>query len=209
MKIFLFGAAMLAACSAGHAQDHAGRDMQNMPGWRQGPAATTFCRMSSGLRRETPSRRDCGKAAAWGWPCPPKAMAIPGRATCWRWPTSSGSAPSNARERRPVRRHARRGPAARCATARAGSRTQCDVQSNIAQRPKPVLEAHGAPGSVRAEAALKVTDLRTHLAMMRASSRQMRGGALRRGARARAAAQARTRPPPPLPETQARDAIER
>jgi len=163
MRIFVFGAALLAAVSAVHAQDHAGHDMQNMPGMAPGPAAATSAASTAGYSAE---ERAAGlrEGRGMGLAMPAESNGYPGPRHVLEVADQIGLS-ADQRARTQALFDGMQGEAQRLGAQLLAQEAELNAMFSEHRASPASLEA-AARRIGETEAALKVTHLRTHLAMM-------------------------------------------
>jgi len=196
MKLFVCAGALLA-CTAAQAQDHQGHDMANMPGMAQPAAASSAASMAgySAAERAAGLREGRGMGLAM----PAESNGYPGPRHVLEVADQLGLS-AEQRRRTQSLFDAMRGDAQRLGAQLLAQEAELDAMF-VEHRATPALLEATARRIGETEAALKVTHLRTHLAMMEiltpdqvaryVAARRAGGGS----GRTRPAAAAATNPP--------------
>jgi len=163
MRLFILAAAMLAVCSAVHAQDHDGHDMGSMPGMAPGSAAATSAASMAGY---SPEERAAGlrEGRGMGLAMPAETNGYPGPRHVLELADAIGLS-ADQRARTQALFDAMRGDAQRLGARLLAEEAALDGLFS-GHRATPALLEAAARQIGETEAALKVTHLRTHLAMM-------------------------------------------
>lgn len=163
MRILILGAALLAICSVVHAQDHGGHDMRTMEGMAPGPAAATSAASMAGYSAE---ERAAGlrEGRGMGLAMPAETNGYPGPRHVLELADRIGLS-ADQRARTQVLFDGMQGEARRLGAELLAQEAALDALFS-AHRATPALLEAAARRIGETEAALKVTHLRTHLAMM-------------------------------------------
>lgn len=162
MRIYLLVGALLVACSAVHAQNHDGHDMQNMPGMAAPAAATSAASMAG----YSPEERAAGlrEGRGMGLAMPAEGNGYPGPRHVLEVADQIGLS-ADQRARTQALFDGMQGKARRLGAQLLAQEAELDAMFSEHRATPALLEA-AAHRIGETEAALKVTHLRTHLAMM-------------------------------------------
>lgn len=163
MRKIIFAAAMLAIVPAVHAQDHSGHNMQSMSGMAPAPAAATSAASMAGY---SPEERAAGlrEGRGMGLAMPAESNGYPGPRHVLELADQIGLS-ADQRARTQALFDAMRGDAQRLGARLLDQEAELDGLFS-GHRATPALLDAAARQIGETEAALKVTHLRTHLAMM-------------------------------------------
>ena len=163
MRILVLGAALLALCSVVHAQDHDGHDMRTMAGMAPGPAAATSAASMAGYSAQ---ERAAGlrEGRGMGLAMPAESNGYPGPRHVLELADRIGLS-ADQRARTQALFDDMQGEARRLGSELLAQEAALDALFGEHRATPALLEA-AARRIGETEAALKVTHLRTHLAMM-------------------------------------------
>jgi Spy/CpxP family protein refolding chaperone len=164
MRIFVLAGALLVACSAVHAQDHQGHDMQNMAG--MAPAAPAAATSAASMLGYNPEERAAGlrEGRGMGLAMPAEGNGYPGPRHVLEAADQIGLS-AEQRARTQALFDGMRGEAQRLGAQLLAQEAELDAIFSEHRATPALLEA-AARRIGETEAALKITHLRTHLAMM-------------------------------------------
>lgn len=167
MRIFVLAGALLAICSVGRAQDHRGHDMQNMAGMGGlAPAQPAAAASAASMAGYSAEEREAGlrEGRGMGLAMPAEGNGYPGPRHVLELADRIGLS-ADQRARTQALFDTMRGDAQRLGTELLAQQAELDALFSEHRATPASLEAAARRIGVT-EAALKVTHLRTHLAMM-------------------------------------------
>jgi Spy/CpxP family protein refolding chaperone len=163
MRIFILAGMLLVTCAAAHAQGHDGHDMTNMPAVVPGAPAATSAASTAGY---SPEERAAGlrEGRGMGLAMPAETNGYPGPRHVLEMADRIGLS-ADQRARTQSLFETMRSEVQRLGAQLLAQEGELDALFSE-HRATPALLEVAARGIGETEAALKVTHLRTHLAMM-------------------------------------------